>query len=247
MVACDVGQGDATVLHVAKHSAIVIDAGGEATAVDRCLKALHVKQVPLLVLTHFHADHVGGIEGVLHRRSIGQVLVSPLKDPPMMQSYVQQVLRERGITSREMSFPGQVEVEGIVLRCLWPVRLLHGPGSAANNASVVLRTQIDGVTYLLTGDVEPPAQEALLESVGPVDVLKVPHHGSPYQSPQFAARVRPRIATISVGADNDYGHPAPATIAMYEAMGTTVLRTDLVGDIAVVWRDGRLVAVGRHT
>ena len=82
MVACDVGQGDATVLHVAKHSAIVIDAGGEATAVDRCLKALHVKQIPLLVLTHFHADHVGGIEGVLHRRSIGQVLVSPGANQP---------------------------------------------------------------------------------------------------------------------------------------------------------------------
>jgi competence protein ComEC len=127
------------------------------------------------------------------------------------------------------------------------MRLIAGEGSAANNASIVLSSTIDGISYLLTGDVEPPAQEALLAVVGPVDVLKIAHHGSPHQSPQFASRVHPRIATISVGAHNDYGHPAQSTIAMYEALGATVLRTDVAGDIAIVWRAGKLVAMGRHT
>ena len=247
MVQCDVGQGDATVLRVAKHSAIVVDAGGEPSAVDRCLSSLRVSSVPLLVLTHFHADHVGGIEGVFHHRTVGQVLVSPLNDPPAMQQFVRGILRAHHIDPQVMSFPGRIEVNGITLRCLWPMRLIEGEGSAANNASVVLRTEIDGVTYLLTGDVEPPAQEAMLAVVSQADVVKIAHHGSAHQSPQFATRVHPRIATISVGAHNDYGHPAQSTIAMYEATGATVLRTDQVGDIAIVWRAGKLVAFGRHT
>ena len=162
---------------------------------------------------------------------------------------VRQVLRERGITSREMSFPGQGEVDGIVLRCLWPVRLLHGPGSAANNASVVLRFDIDGTRFLLPGDIEPPAQDALAVMVSEVDVLKIPHHGSAHQSQRLAAQLSPRIVTVSVGADNDYGHPAASALAMYRALGSRIVRTDHSGDIAIVLRDGAPLAVtrARHT
>ena len=80
--ACDVGQGDALALAVGPRSAIVVDAGPDPQAVDRCLDRLGVEQVPLLVLTHFHADHVDGIDGVLDGRSVGAIETTELADPP---------------------------------------------------------------------------------------------------------------------------------------------------------------------
>ena len=109
-------------------------------------------------------------------------------------------------------------------------------GSAENNASLVLLVDVGGTRLLLTGDVEPPAQQALLGSG--VDlrahVLKVPHHGSRYQDPDFLTAIGAQLAVISVGADNDYGHPAAETIALLERVRTRVERTDIDGDIAIV-------------
>ena len=102
-----------------------------------------------------------------------------------------------------------------------------------------------GVTFFLGGDIEPEGQAQLaaaLPGLG-VDVLKVPHHGSRYQDLAFLQSLGARLAVISVGADNDYGHPAPETVAGLSATGARVLRTDEDGDVAVVERDGHLSAV----
>jgi competence protein ComEC len=95
---------------------------------------------------------------------------------------------------------------------------------------------------LLTGDVEPEAQQALLRSGADLraDVLKVPHHGSRYQEPDFLKAVGADVAVVSVGADNDYGHPAQETLRLLRQAGTQTRRTDLDGDVAVVVVDGRL-------
>ena len=79
---CDVGQGDALVLNVARGEAVVVDTGPDPTLVDRCLRRLGVTRVPLVLLTHFHADHVEGLPGVLRGRAVGVVVTSPLDDPP---------------------------------------------------------------------------------------------------------------------------------------------------------------------
>ena len=103
---------------------------------------------------------------------------------------------------------------------------------------------IRGVSFFLGGDVEPEGQ-AMVASMLPrlhVDVLKVPHHGSRYQDLPFLQSLHARLALISVGADNDYGHPGPETVAGLAATGERVLRTDRDGSIAVVERDGRLTA-----
>jgi len=104
-----------------------------------------------------------------------------------------------------------------------------------NNASVVLLVRTRGLSLLLTGDVEPEAQRLLLArgGLGRVDVLKVAHHGSANQEPQLLRTVRPRIAVISVGADNDYGHPAPRTLAALRRAGALVGRTDRDGTVLV--------------
>jgi competence protein ComEC len=139
-------------------------------------------------------------------------------------------------------------------------RRTHAPshggeeGSGPNNASVVLHvrtTTRDGtVTMLLTGDIEPPAQQALLaahhdDGALTAAILKVPHHGSKYQDPAFIAAVHPRAALISVGEDNTYGHPAPATLALAAATGARVFRTDHDGTVLVVGPASRLTVVSR--
>jgi len=111
-----------------------------------------------------------------------------------------------------------------------------GDGGSANDASIVLLVEVAGLRLLLTGDLEPPGQDEVAALVGDldVDVLKVPHHGSAHQDLDFLLGLRPELALISVGADNDYGHPNEQLIAALAGAGATVERTDRDGDVAVV-------------
>ena len=124
----------------------------------------------------------------------------------------------------------------------------EGEGSPAN-ASVVLLVETHGIRILLGGDMEPEAQEALHEALPSlhVDVLKVPHHGSRYQDPDLLTSLRARLALVSVGKDNTYGHPAEETLDLLRRSGMLVRRTDESGDVAVVVRDGQLTVVELST
>ncbi len=247
MVACDVGQGDAVVLNAGPGSAVVVDAGPESGAVDRCLRRLHVSVVPLVVLTHDHADHVDGLPGVLRDREVGQILVSPLAEPPLQAAQVMAWAAEGGVPVGVLAAGQRVEVGPLRWQVLWPARVIRGEGSDPNNASAVLLVEVSGVRLLLTGDIEPAAQQAILASGVDLhaDVLKVPHHGSAAQEPAFWSTVAPRLAVVSVGEDNDYGHPDPGLIAALTDSGIAVRRTDLDGDIAVVVHDGVLRVASR--
>ncbi|MEV0525179.1 ComEC/Rec2 family competence protein [Streptomyces sp. NPDC050439] len=248
---CDVGQGDATVLAAGDGAGVVVDAGPDPVLVDRCLRALGVTRVPLVVLTHFHADHVAGLPGVLRGRSVGAIQTTGYQEPPEQARFVRvQAAAHRVPVSQAVAGERRRAGAGALdWQVLWPTA--GGPGTGpgagpgvgptpegANDASVTLLVRAMGVTLLLLGDLEPPAQRALtrtpaVAALPPVDVLKVAHHGSAYQDPELLRRAAPRLALISCGRDNSYGHPAPRTVAALRAGGAEVLRTDTSGSIAV--------------
>lgn len=248
MVMCDVGQGDALVLNAGGGAAVVVDAGPEPSPVDRCLDDLGVQEVPLVVLTHFHADHVDGLAGVLSDRPVGQVEVSPLADPPQGVDLVREVL---GGAPTVSPYGCPRRVGQVLLQPLWPPpgapTVGPGDGSTANDASVVLLAEVRGVRLLLTGDLKPPGQGALARAFPGLeaDVLKVPHHGSGTQDLDWLTSLGAEVALVSVGADNDYGHPAADLLASLEAAGTDTWRTDLDGQVAVVVQDGEVAVVAR--
>ncbi len=122
----------------------------------------------------------------------------------------------------------------VAWRAIWPRRRIS-VGDVPNNASIVLIATVAGHRILLTGDIEPEAQVAVSADLrGEFDVVKVPHHGSSHQAPEFPTWASAAVALVSVGADNDYGHPDAGTLAAWAASGALVARTDRDGDVAVV-------------
>jgi competence protein ComEC len=238
---CDVGQGDGLALSTGPHSAVVVDTGPDPALEKKCLDSLQITTVPLLILTHFHADHVDGISGVFDGRKVAQVLVTRLQDPP---EGVQEVAASTRGVPTSMAYQGEQLDEGPVhLSVLWPLpdspTVGPGDGSTANEASIVALAETHGLRILLTGDVEQEGQAAIAATYPglTVDVLKVPHHGSRYQDFDWLASLHAQAAIISVGIDNDYGHPAPETISALTRDGDRVWRTDHDGTVAVVKTD----------
>ncbi|WP_437075104.1 ComEC/Rec2 family competence protein [Streptomyces sp. enrichment culture] len=269
MAMCDVGQGDALVLAAGAGRGVVVDAGPDPEPVDRCLRALGVTEVPLVVLTHFHADHVAGLVGVLRGRAVGEIQTTGFEEPVEQVEFVRREAAARRIPVTRAVAGERRRTGDLTWQVVWPPAPVppsvppsgpggggafvppSGPGGGGafpsarppvpegpNDASVTLLVRSGGLRMLLLGDLEPPAQRALARSPGAallegVDVLKVAHHGSAYQDPDLIRRVAPRVALVSAGADNPYGHPAPGTVAALRAQGATVLRTDVDGAVAV--------------
>jgi competence protein ComEC len=242
---CDVGQGDATVLAAGDGTAVVVDAGPDPVLVDRCLAVLGITRVPLLLLTHFHADHVAGLPGVLRGRAVGAIETTGFEQPPDQAAFVHAQAAARHIPVTRAAAGERGRTGALDWRVLWPPPDPAPSPDGPNDASVALFVRSAVMTLLLLGDLEPPAQQALLTSsagaqLGPVDVLKVAHHGSAYQDGELLRRVAPRLALISCGRDNPYGHPAPSTVAALRDEGALVLRTDEDGAIAVTGAGGNL-------
>ncbi|MFF8290718.1 ComEC/Rec2 family competence protein [Streptomyces sp. NPDC016309] len=245
---CDVGQGDATVLAAGDGTAVVVDAGPDPEPVDRCLGDLGVRRVPLVILTHFHADHVAGLAGVLRGRSVGAIQTTGLLDPADQAAFVRRTAAGARVPVVRAGAGERRRIGSLDWRVLWPGATASGlDPEGPNDASVTLLVRVGGgPTLLLLGDLEPPAQRALLRAhpdLPPVDVLKVAHHGSAHQDPRLMDRVRPRLALVSAGRDNPYGHPSPRTVGALRAGGAVVLSTDRHGAIAVTGGGRELRAV----
>jgi competence protein ComEC len=234
---CDVGQGDSMVINLNHGKAIVIDVGPDPVAENKCLRDLGIKEVPLLILSHFHADHVGGLSGLVQSRKVGQVWISNNLEPLLESTHSLALLRRSKIVTVQKGLVSQIA--GVQFEVLWPenttrnFEVMPGEGSQINNSSIAMLITTADWSIFTAGDLEPPAQHEILGSVGEVDIYKVCHHGSKYQDEQLMSALSAQIAVISVGAKNSYGHPAPETIAALTRLGTQVVRTDLDGAIAI--------------
>lgn len=231
LVACDVGQGTALVLSVAPGAAVVADTGEHPDLVDACLHRLGVREVPLLLLSHDHADHVDGTPGVLRHRRVQ----SAMAPPGFAQTPVGRLLAESGVALAEAEPGRALRVGPWLFRVLWPDPRFAG---SLNDTSMVVRADAAGLSVLLTGDIEEVAQRRLLAGPDahllPVTVLATPHHGAGTQEAAFLEAVDPVVSVTSVGADNPYGHPAPFTWGVLERVAEVNLRTDRDGDVAVL-------------
>jgi competence protein ComEC len=245
---CDVGQGDALLIRSQGQIAL-IDVGRDDEPIDNCLKSLGIVRLDLLVLTHFDADHVGGIAGAMRNRAAGVVLISGFKDDRPLVSLVSKVLASSA-DSVQIGHRGMTgELGGVRWSVLSPTsNALEAEDS--NDASVVMTFDFQEFSVLALGDLGEPGQQRLLRHSWPQLwvlrkkplVLKVAHHGSKDQSAQLHELIQPDVAIFSVGQGNDYGHPSPKTLSLVYGMGAKVLRSDSQGPISIRVEGGGLVA-----
>jgi len=241
---CDVGQGDSMVINLGEGRAVVIDVGPDPMLEDKCLKTLGIKEIPLLILSHFHADHVGGLSGVMRSREVKEVWISNNLEPLLESTHSFSLLNGSRIVSVQKGM--KVKLSQINFDILWPEATVRnfasmpGEGSQINNSSIAMIVSTPNWSLFTAGDLEPPAQQEILGSVRQVDIYKVCHHGSKYQDLPLMKALSAQIAVISVGAKNPYGHPSPETIVSLTRLGTQVVRTDRDGAIAITAKDHHL-------
>ncbi|MGB8020551.1 MAG: ComEC/Rec2 family competence protein [Candidatus Nanopelagicales bacterium] len=249
VLACDVGQGDSIILRRPESvEALLVDAGPDGDRTSDCLSDAGIERLVVL-LSHYHADHIDGLAEVLDRWHVEAVLTSWVAEPAEGVAQVVGVSRAAGVPVRVLHAGDAFTAAGVSVSVLWPARKIDE--SPENNASVIalaeVPTQSGPVRVLLPGDVEPEAQAAVTATpLDPVDVVKVPHHGSRHQLSSFADWAGAEVALIAVGEDNEFGHPSPATIAQYQSAGSLVARTDTDGALAVLGSPGHVILRRQH-
>jgi len=227
---CDVGQGDALLVNLGGGSAILFDAGPDTRSLDRCLDLFRISKLPLIFISHAHADHYQGLID-LKGREIGEIWSNSATN----------TFGDKPIEIKEVRKGLSAELGEVSLEILWPETgkenfdSIQGDGSGENNRSVVALVTVSGKKLLVTGDIEPGAQGRLLEQLPDLDLIKVPHHGSKFQDLRLFESAE--VFLISVGA-NSYGHPNEGLISHLEQLGQ-VFRTDKDGAIALAWQGGR--------
>jgi competence protein ComEC len=236
----DVGQGDSIVLQVPE-GAVVVDQGPPEANVARQLARIGVRRVAMLVLTHPQRDHVGGAEQVLETHPVDTVLDPALQVESAHQEDAIAEAREKGIGVTLARAGQSYRLGRLRLRVLWPEDG-GAPGEDPNQNATVLLASYGEVDVLLPADSESGVTLPLRPP--PVEVLKVAHHGSADDGlARLLGLVRPEIAVISCGANNDYGHPAPSTLATLEgAPNLDLYRTDEDGRITLE-TDGRAISL----
>jgi competence protein ComEC len=234
----DVGQGDAAWLNTPDGWDILIDGGSESAGpgLVSYLQAQGVGDIEVMVLTHPHEDHVGGLVAALENLEVDQVLSNCQDYPTLIYQEFESIIDSEAIplscVSDGDSFSWGGYVTAVVVHP--PEPLMSGTGSDVNNNSLIFRVTWGTIDFLFTGDVEAGGEASILDRSEAVDaeVLKAAHHGSNSSSTvAFLSAVGPNEATISVGATNPYGQPGSEALSRLREAGATVYRTDLHGNI----------------
>lgn len=246
----DIGQGDAELLKFPGGKTMLVDCGKDAAILSALGRNLpwSKRDLDYLVITHPHADHFGGCLDVLARFKVHHIYVNgyTAEQGTLLANFFQAVKNEERVDDAEtiiLKTPQTLEIGSSTLHFFYPDHdLSHDPrvpGSAApldtNDTSVVIKVSYGTQDILLTGDMEIPLEQYLVQQNSinlQSEILKVGHHGSDSSSgEEFISAVQPKFCVISSGQGNSYGHPHGSTVRRLERMGCEVLRTDQRGDI----------------
>lgn len=234
----DVGQGDAMLIQQGD-TQVLIDGGPNAevlSAIGRDIPPWD-RTIELVVLTHPHADHLTGLTPVFERYKVEKILYYPSTYETKGYERLLEAVKNEKTEVFYAQAGGQITLGKLTLQIVWPTDNYHDEN--VNNESVVLLLNYADFEALLLGDAQQEAQENLLLSIDDVEVLKVAHHGSWNGVYEPLLQIAsPRLAIISVGAGNRYGHPHQGALNLLAKLGIPVLRTDLSGDI-IVKTDGQ--------
>ncbi|HET8640035.1 MAG TPA: ComEC/Rec2 family competence protein [Solirubrobacterales bacterium] len=235
----DVGQGDAILFQPAGAPPLLVDGGPPGQRLAAELAGSGVDRLAAAVITHDQSDHAGGIEELLGAIPVGRLLYAAAGRDVLLAAHA------AGVPTQRVAKGAQLHDGGLRLEAVWPpAELLPGRGEDPNHLALVMLARWRDFSMLLTADAE--AESTPLDP-GPVDVLKVAHHGSEDSGlGPLLDRIRPKLAVISVGDDNPYGHPTAQTLAVLASHGVRTLRTDQDGTVTLdVSRGGVTVhAVG---
>jgi competence protein ComEC len=224
----DVGQGDAILLRPAGAPAVLVDGGPPGDGLAQKLESAGVTSLGAAVITHDQSDHAGGVEELLGQFPVQRLVYARIEGTTLAEAVA------AGVEPERISAGQELRSGPLRLRILWPPRELlaePSPGRDPNQLALVMEARWRDFAMLLTADAEA---ESVPIDPGPIDVLKVAHHGSEDGGlAELLDRTRPQLAVISVGDDNPYGHPTRATLSALARHHVPTLRTDESGDILI--------------
>lgn len=245
----DVGQGDSIFIETPQGHQILIDGGPNSIILQKLQKIMPLKDmsIDLVILTHPEKDHMQGLIDVLQRYKINYILwTEVVRQTPEYQKWIEVLAQEQKQGAETITaYAGKsVKAGNVSIDILYPVVNLSGKElKNSNDSSIVSRLVFGKNSFLFTGDITGKAEKELIKHNSDLvsNVLKVAHHGSKYStSEEFLENVEPKIAVISSGKDNYYGHPTPEVLQRLEKFGIQTLRTDIDGDIELI-SDGKIV------
>ena len=234
----DIGQGDSALVSTPKGMRILIDGGPDRTVLTKLGEALpwNERTIDLVVLSHPHADHITGLTYVLERYRVKRILMTDAVHTTPEYARFLELIRDRQIPVT-LARAGQAFTleDGVSMEVFWPQASYEGVRlSDLNVSSIVNRVRFRNTSVLFTGDTPIENEEAIVASGADISsqILKVGHQGSRTSSgEEFLRAVAPEVAVISVGKDNQFGHPHAEVVERLERMVPTVLRTDKDGDV----------------